>query len=95
MSLARMFGSSRPIPAVNGTRDLCSVGAIALAALPAYCESLTAKAQEEADGEVVGEAEVAEIAIWENMPITATISEEFECTYHAWNGERWVAVTYS
>lgn len=78
--------------AVRGSRDMASTGIAALTALPEYLEHLTAI--DVADG-AVGTSEVAEIQLWENMPVTAlVISDLGFTTHHVWAGDRWVEYVY-
>lgn len=78
--------------AVYGSREMSSVGIEALEALPAYLGELTAI--DAAEG-ATGESEVAEISIWENMPVTALIISDLGfTTHHVWTRERWEEYVY-
>lgn len=67
---------------VHGTREMIGVGTAALDALGAFAETVG-----DADGCT---ADVAEIRIYENAPITALIMTDYSTTLYAWNGETWV-----
>jgi hypothetical protein len=71
----------KSLPAVSGSAAMISEGVRALERLQGLLDSL-------------GDAEVAEIEIWENMPITAKISLDLMMEDYGWNGERWVPIGY-
>jgi len=62
----------------TGSREMVEVGAEALAALPAYLEAV-------GDG-----CEVAEIRIYENLPIEAVVTEDHGFHWITWTREAWV-----
>jgi hypothetical protein len=72
----------KPMPVVSGNEQIVSEGVRALEGLPTLIESL---------GDDAG---ISEIQIWENMAITASIWDGLVHAAYAWNGERWVKVTY-
>ena len=62
---------------VNGTSEMLSVGTAALEALGPFVASLE-------------DADIAEIRVYENMPITALIADDGGFTLYAWSGEAWI-----
>lgn len=78
-----MSESRKPLPVVTGTHEIVTEGARALGSLPDLLHSL--KGEDDYD-----EAAVSEIAIWENMPITASVFHNLQHVQYGWNGKRWV-----
>jgi len=75
------FAVKKALPVVSGTDQMVSEGVKALEALPDFLASL-------------GDAEVSEIQIWENTPITASIFSDMQHTSYGWNFDRWVEVGF-
>ena len=65
---------------VNGSREMISVGVEALEALEAHLDRIG------------DDAEVAEIRIYENLPIAAVIHWDNEFRTFTWTREAWVEV---
>lgn len=63
---------------VNGTREMLAVGVEALQALQSVIDDL---------GE---DAEVAEIRIYENMPVEVVVAHEYGFDTYVWTREAWV-----
>ena len=65
----------------QGSSHMISEGAKALEALA----DLLAKISTDDN-----QADVAEIAIWENTPIKAIVTNDFGASEYGWNGDRWI-----
>jgi len=70
------------LPVVSGSSQMVAEGVLALEALPDLLLSIG------------DDAEVSEIQIWENTPITASICVDLGHVTYGWNFDRWVRVGY-
>lgn len=75
----------KPLPHVVGNSEIIREG---IQALEALADLLVELGKDDPD------VAVAEIAIWENTPITALISLDMETVHYGWNFDRWVKIGF-